>query len=128
MKTLEAILAGLACMFIVPNCPAVHKDKIIVKTMTVTAYCPCRKCTNKDPNHPTYRTTKNGYKIQQGDKLAAADKSIPFGTLIDIPGYGTVPVLDRGGAITGDRLDVFFDSHKEAEKWGVQILEVGILK
>lgn len=126
MKTIKTILAAFACIWIVPDCPAVHKGKITVKTMIVTAYCPCKKCTGKDPNHPAYRITKSGYKIQQGDKLVAADKSIPFGVMIDIPGYGLAEVKGRGGAIKGDRLDVFFDKHQDANDWGVQYLDVGI--
>ncbi|RLF48212.1 MAG: peptidoglycan-binding protein, partial [Thermoplasmata archaeon] len=51
---------------------------------------------------------------------------IPFGTMIEIPGYGTVPVLDRGGAIKGDRLDVFFPTEKQALQWGVKYLDVKI--
>jgi len=44
--------------------------------------------------------------------------------MLRIPGYGTVPVLDRGGAIKGARLDVFFPTHAEALKWGRQSLEI----
>jgi 3D (Asp-Asp-Asp) domain-containing protein len=43
-----------------------------------------------------------------------------------IPGYGTVKVEDRGGAIKGDRLDVLFPTHQEALEWGVQWLDVEI--
>ena len=63
-----------------------------------------------------------------GDKFVAAPKHIPFGTMLDVPGYGVVPVLDRGGAITVSRLDVYFDSHEEALEWGVQYLEVNVRK
>jgi 3D (Asp-Asp-Asp) domain-containing protein len=44
-----------------------------------------------------------------------------------IAGYNggePVKVLDRGGAIHDDRLDVFFDSHKEALEWGVRNLDI----
>jgi len=37
-----------------------------------------------------------------------------------------VKVLDRGGAIRGSRLDVFFHSHQEALKWGVKYLDVKV--
>jgi 3D (Asp-Asp-Asp) domain-containing protein len=46
-----------------------------------------------------------------------------------IAGYnngGAVKVLDRGGVITGNRLDVFFNSHEEALKWGVRHIEVKV--
>lgn len=89
-------------------------------TMKVTAYCPCEKCCGKYADG----YTASGHKIERGDKFIAAPKSIPFGTLLEIPEYGTVPVLDRGGAVTVSRLDVFFDSHKEAQKWGVKYLRI----
>ena len=46
--------------------------------------------------------------------------------MLEIPGYGVVPVLDRGGAIKGNKLDVFFPTHVEAQVWGVQELIVKI--
>lgn len=58
----------------------------------------------------------------------AADTSYyPFGTRMKIPGYGEGVVEDRGGAIKGpDRLDVYFDSHRRARRWGRQRLDVEI--
>jgi 3D (Asp-Asp-Asp) domain-containing protein len=49
----------------------------------------------------------------------AAPKRFKFGTTIIIPGYGEAVVRDRGGAIKGNRLDVFFATHQEALNWGV---------
>jgi len=47
-----------------------------------------------------------------------------------VPGYNNskpVKVLDRGYAIRGNRIDVFFDSHQKARKWGVKYLPVKVL-
>ena len=90
--------------------------------MTVTAYCACEKCCGKWADG----VTASGHVIKQGEKFCAAPPDIPFGTVINIPGYGKVPVRDRGGAITGDRLDVYFNRHEDALHWGVRILEVNI--
>lgn len=35
-----------------------------------------------------------------------------------VPGYGYGKVEDRGGAIKGERIDVFFKKHKDALEWG----------
>lgn len=97
------------------------------KTMRVTAYCCCKKCCGKDKTHPAYKITASGYKIKQGDCLVAAPKSYGFHTRLIIPGYNNgqpVEVLDRGGAIKGNRLDVYFDTHEEALIWGVRYLIV----
>lgn len=93
--------------------------------MRVTAYCPCSKCCGSYSDG----ITACGHKITAGDRFAAADKMYPFGTQMIIPGYKNdkaVKVLDRGGAIGGNCLDVFFNSHQEALEWGVRYLDVKI--
>ncbi|MCE5186103.1 MAG: 3D domain-containing protein [Planctomycetaceae bacterium] len=91
-------------------------------SMRVTGYCACAKCCGK-----TDGITACNHHIQKGDVLIAADKHYAFGTEMIVPGYNNdkpAKVMDRGGAITGNRLDLFFHSHKEAQKWGVQYLDV----
>jgi 3D (Asp-Asp-Asp) domain-containing protein len=46
--------------------------------------------------------------------------------MIDIPDYGLAEVKDRGGAIKGTKLDVYFDTHQEALNWGKPDLMVKI--
>jgi len=93
---------------------------VLSRPMEVTAYCGCEKCCG--PN--ACGITASGYKIQVGDKLIAAPKNIPFSTKIYIPGYGLATVKDRGGAIQGNKLDIYFDKHQEALNWGRQKLIV----
>ncbi len=90
----------------------------------VSAYCPCEKCCGVYADG----ITASGHKIKTGDKFVAAPPEYPFGTMMDIPGYGKVPVLDRGGAIKGNKLDVFFSTHQEALNWGRRYLKVKIVK
>jgi len=93
--------------------------------MRVTAYCPCPKCCGKYSDGET----ACGHKIRPGDTFAAADKRYSFGTEMIIAGYQNgqpVKVLDRGGAIRGNRLDVFFHTHEEALEWGVKYLDVKV--
>lgn len=89
-----------------------------VMTMVVTAYSPdARSCAPFDDG-----ITASGYSVwTNGMKIIAADRKLPFGTLLSVPGYNgnrPTPVLDRGAAIRGNRLDVLFPSHREARKWG----------
>jgi len=59
--------------------------------------------------------------------IAADTKYYPFGTRMFIPGWGWGVVLDRGGAIKGpDRIDLYFESHHDALRWGRRRLKVTI--
>lgn len=115
----------------------------VVVRMKVTAYCACIKCCGRQADG----VTASGYDIGLRDRFVAADKRYPFGTVMLVPGYGwkdtyscrmysrsnirqlqPVLVLDRGGAIKGNHIDVYFDTHQEAIDWGVQYLDVTILR
>ena len=87
----------------------------------ITAYCPCKKCCGKSDG-----ITASGEKAIEGITVAM-DKSIPFGTKIYIDGVGERIVQDRGGAIKGNRIDLYFDSHQEALNFGRQTKQVTIL-
>ncbi len=57
--------------------------------------------------------------MPQDGTIAADTTYYKFGTRINVPGYGWGVVEDRGGAIKGaSRLDIYFDSHQEARRWG----------
>jgi peptidoglycan hydrolase-like protein with peptidoglycan-binding domain/3D (Asp-Asp-Asp) domain-containing protein len=62
--------------------------------------------------------------------MAAAGKNIPFGTKMDIPGFGIVTVHDRGGAIKSNRIDLWMGAGEEglerALGWGMRTLEVTV--
>ena len=86
----------------------------------ITGYCGCFECCEK-----TDCITASGRRAQSG-RTIAMDPSVPFGTHVLINGDEYI-VEDRGGAIKGNRIDIFFDSHQEGEDWGVQYLPVAIL-
>jgi 3D (Asp-Asp-Asp) domain-containing protein len=61
--------------------------------------------------------------------VAADSRVLPLGSMVSIPGYDEgriVPVLDRGGAIKGNRLDVLFSSHDTALRWGSRRLKITV--
>lgn len=67
------------------------------------------------------------YLLPQEGTIAADTKYYPFGTRMNVPGYGWGVVEDRGGAIKGpDRIDLFFDSHSDALVWGRKKVRVVI--
>lgn len=102
------------------------KHRVVV--MEVTAYCACKKCCG--PNAQGI-TASGKYIDYNNGKFVAADTSVlPFGTKLLIPGYDAQPVevIDRGGAIKGNKLDVFYASHEEALQWGRQKIEVKVMQ
>lgn len=99
------------------------KERWQIVRMRVTGYCSCPKCCGKFSDGKT----ASKHRIHKGDVFVAADKCYGFGTEMVIPGYNQtqpVQVLDRGRAIKDNRLDVYFDSHQQAKKWGVKYLDV----
>ena len=86
----------------------------------VTAYCPCSKCCGKYASG----YTAAGTKATAGRTVAASSK-FAFGTKLNINGK-VYTVEDRGGAIKGNRIDIFVSSHAEALKWGVKYLPVSV--
>lgn len=83
----------------------------------ITAYCGCAKCCGK-----TDGITASGTHVTAGRTIAAPPE-IPFGTKISINGH-IYTVEDRGGAIKGNRIDIYFESHQEALDFGVQHIEI----
>ena len=88
----------------------------------LTAYCPCSKCCGKWANG----ITSTGTTAVAGRTIAVDPAVIPYGTKVLINGV-TYIAEDCGGAIKGNRIDVYFDSHREALKFGVQYADVYII-
>lgn len=87
-------------------------------TVNASAYCACLICCGK-----TNGITASGKKAQSYYTIAAP-RTYPFGTIIyleyfkDTPSQGWYIVQDRGGAITDNRIDIFYDTHQEALNFG----------
>ena len=101
------------------------EDFEVVKTLTVeasafTAYC--KGCSGK---------TAYGIDLKKNPdiKLIAVDpKVIPLGTKVWVEGYGIAIAGDTGGAIKGNRIDVFMKTKKIAYSWGRKKVEIKVLK
>ncbi len=93
-----------------------------VRIFKVTAYCPCAKCCGKFASG----YTSSGTKATPGRTIATSSQ-FAFGTKLLINGT-TYVVEDRGGAIQGDKIDIFFNTHAEAIAWGVKYLPVQVVE
>ena len=90
-------------------------------TYKITAYCPCSKCCGKATGR-----TASGTTATAGRTVAASSK-FAFGTKLNINGH-IYTVEDRGGAINGNKIDIFVNSHSEALQWGVRYLPVSVVE
>ncbi|NMA54989.1 MAG: DUF348 domain-containing protein [Firmicutes bacterium] len=83
-----------------------------------TAYC---------PTDDGGGVTATGIKPKRG--IVAVDpRVIPLGTKVYVENYGPALAADTGGAIKGNRVDVFLDTHEEAVRWGRRWVKVYVLK
>ena len=87
----------------------------------VTAYCSCAKCCGKVTGR-----TASGTHATAGQTVAASGQ-FAFGTKLNINGQ-EYTVEDRGGAIQGNRIDIYMNSHAEAVAWGVKYLPVQVVE
>lgn len=93
-------------------------------TFKVTAYCSCVKCCGKWATINGGGVTASGTKVKEGRTIAVYKNQIPFGTEVHIEGMGTYIAEDTGSAIKENCIDIYFDSHEEALKFGVKYLKV----
>lgn len=100
----------------------------------LTAYCSCsRCCSHWAYNRPVDEDGKEivigaaGEPLTAGYSIAVDPKVIPYGTVLIIDGK-EYEAQDCGGAIKNKRIDVYFNSHKEALEFGVQYAEIFITR
>ena len=93
-----------------------------IMTVTATAYCPCVKCCGKWADG----ITASGVKAKANHTIAVDKRVIPLGTHIIYNGKEYV-AEDTGGAIKGNKIDIYFDSHEEALEFGRQTIEIEVL-
>lgn len=94
--------------------------KIFLLTLIVSGYCDL-SC-DKPPTHPAYAITASGTRTHQGTIACPPDWD--FGTRVYVPGVGRFICEDRGSAIKGNRIDLWFPTCDEALEWGVQEKQV----
>lgn len=101
-------------------------------TFRVTAYCACEKCCGKwaklrprDSYGDPIIMGAAGTVLATGISCASP---YPFGTEINLDGFGTVIVEDRTAQWVVDKygeniIDIYFDNHQTAKEFGVKYIE-----
>ncbi len=83
----------------------------------ITGYCSCAKCCGSSTG-----LTASGATVQEGVTIAAPSR-FAFGTQLMFNNH-VYTVQDRGSAITGNVIDLYFASHSAALQWGVRYFDV----
>ncbi|MCL1700604.1 3D domain-containing protein [Lysinibacillus sp. Bpr_S20] len=93
--------------------------ELIVEASAYTASC--EGCSGITATGINLKTNPNA-------KVISVDPTvIPLGSKVYVEGYGEAIAGDTGGAIKGNRIDVFFPSQQDAINFGVKQLKVTIL-
>ncbi|MCY6484917.1 ubiquitin-like domain-containing protein [Clostridium aestuarii] len=100
--------------------------------MRATAYTASFKDTGKRPGDKYFAITASGTKVKRnpnGYSTVAVDpRVIPLGTKVYVEGYGYAIAEDTGGAIKGNRIDLYFNTDRDVDKFGVRYLNVYVTK
>ena len=92
-------------------------------TMSATAYtASCNGCSG---------ITATGINLidNPNKKVISVDPSvIPLGTEVYVEGYGHAIAGDTGGAIVGNKIDIFIPNKQDAINWGVRDVKVTVFK
>ncbi|MFC0044258.1 3D domain-containing protein [Metabacillus iocasae] len=106
-------------------------SKYPAHNVLATGYTAGYESTGKQPGHPEYGITYSGVKVKRDlySTIAADLNVFPIGTILFIPGYGYGVVADKGGAIKGNRLDLYYETVSDVyESWGKKELQVYVVK
>ena len=108
-----------------PTITEPQKEPICLGEFKLTAYCSCEKCCGSwafdRPDGVVYGASGN--ELKSGYSIAVDPSVIPYGTEVVINGV-TYRADDCGGAIKGNRIDVYFDTHEEALDFCVKYADV----
>jgi 3D (Asp-Asp-Asp) domain-containing protein len=119
VKTTQAKAKAPAAQTVAAQTSAPAGKEIMVEATAYTA--DCKGCIG---------ITKTGVdlKANPNAKVIAVDPNvIPLGTKVYVQGYGYATAEDIGGAIKGNRIDVFIPEQSDALAWGRKQVKVTIV-
>ena len=114
------------------DAPSEQLDYSNVLTCSATAYDLSYESCGKNPGDPYYGIAASGMVISRG-VVAVDPRVIPMGSKLYIesldsyPDYGFAVAGDKGGAIKGNKVDLFMESRSEALNFGRRSVRVYIL-
>ncbi len=88
----------------------------------LTYYCACELCCDVETG-----ITATGAPVVEGRTIAVDPEIIPYGTEVIIGGH-IFTAEDCGGAIKGNHVDIYVNSHAEAQALGISYADVYLKK
>ncbi len=110
---------------------AINIENYPKATVVATGYTAGEESTGKTADHPQYGITYSGVKVKRDlySTIAADLEVYPIGTIMWIPDYGFGVVADKGGAINGNKIDLYFHTVEDVySQWGKREVEVYIIE
>ena len=106
--------------------------RVYLGEFKLTAYCSCTKCCGfwansrpLDENGNDIVIGASGERLYQGVSVAVDPSVIPYDSKVYIDGKEYI-AHDCGGAIKGNRIDMYFDNHQDALDFGVRYAVVEV--
>ncbi|HDR7671822.1 TPA: cell surface protein, partial [Bacillus wiedmannii] len=97
-------------------------------TVRATAYTNDPLENGARPGQHVYTKMGDDLTANPNLKVIAVDPSvIPLGSKVYVEGYGPAEARDTGGAIKGNKIDVFVPSKEVSRNWGVQTVKIYVL-
>jgi 3D (Asp-Asp-Asp) domain-containing protein len=118
-------LTGVKKAVVAKKTPSRSDTESVVKEFMVSASAYTASCNGCSG------ITSTGINLNKNPdlKVIAVDPQvIKIGTKVYVEGYGYAIAGDTGGAIRGNKIDVFFSSKSNALKWGRKTVKIKILK
>ncbi|TFJ92785.1 3D domain-containing protein [Lentibacillus salicampi] len=109
----------------------VNTEQYPSATVMATGYTAGVESTGKTADHPEYGITYSGVQVKRDlYSTIAADLDVyPLGTIMYIPDYGYGVVADKGGAINGNKIDLYYETVEDVySEWGKKEIEVYIIE
>ena len=104
-----------------------QEDTLFIKTEEPQVNVIPNANTNSSLESAKYIKQKKKSKKKHKERKDVQFLITAYGTKVKIKGLGTFIAEDCGGAIKGNRIDIYFESHADTERFGVQRRTVFIL-
>lgn len=101
---------------------AVQANGKAMGNFKLTFYCACKSCSG-----PYGTATASGARTTEGRTIAVDRRVIPLGSKVYIEGYGDFIAEDVGGAIKGNKIDIYLNDHSRTVQMGVKHANVYVM-